>query len=61
MDKETAINILEKRVKKKREMIEFWEYNTELHTTYIKKSIEYTKAEIKAYEMAIKSLKGEEV
>lgn len=59
MNEEKAVNILEKRLKKKREVIEFWESNTELHTTNIKKYIEQIKEEVKAYEMAIKSLKEE--
>lgn len=56
MDKETAINLLEKRLKKKKEVIEFWEdHKTEL-TVKIKEYLKNLKEEIKAYEMAIKNL-----
>ena len=53
MDNKKAINILEKRLKKKREVIEFWQLNSAYDST-----LQYLREEIEAYEMALDSLKG---
>lgn len=58
MNKEKAINILKKILKKKREVIDFWKTNKDL-IIYIKDKLEEPKEEVKAYEMAIKALENE--